>query len=156
MAEDRPPREEYLAHEDDLLRDLLAFAETTRSATLPIEINRPGAPPLRFQIRPLIESEYVECREKATTYGKNRQFGGLRVAEDLDMSRLSSHVIYAATLEADRARLWDNKALQRKLDVLSGPDVIDRLLRAGEKDAVVNKIQEISGFGVDLEQQAKN
>jgi hypothetical protein len=59
-------------------------------------------------------------------------------------------------VEEDRKKLWDNQALQRSREVIGGEQLIDRLLHAGEKLAVFNKIGELSGFGLDLEEQAGN
>jgi len=156
VSDDRPQAEEYLANEDDLLRGLLEAAEASERQTATVEISRKGKVYFRFRIRPLSEREYNACRDKATKYHRSRQFGGLRLPEDTDATRFRSLLIYTATVEDDRKRLWDSKEAQRKLDVLNGPDLIDRVLLAGEKDAVVARIDELSGFGSDLEEQAKN
>ena len=43
--------------------------------------------------------------------------------------------------------MWgDNNGLWRKLDVLSGPQSIAKILKAGEKDRIYDRIEEISGF----------
>lgn len=150
-----PSREEYLEREDDLLRGLLEAAERDRE-TITIEIARKGRVYFRFRIRPLTETEYEECRRKATRWQRDARFGAMRVPEGLDLARYRAMLIYAATVEEDRARLWDNRAAWERLNVLNAYDLIDRVLLAGEKDAVVAKIDEISGFGADLEEQAKN
>jgi hypothetical protein len=71
-------------------------------------------------------------------------------------------LIHTATVDEDKAKLWDNKKLWDRLNVLSGIDVIDKVLLPGEKDAVIEKINEISGYAEDeedvedLEELAKN
>lgn len=147
-------REAYLANEGDLLRGLLEAAETKETAT--IEVARKGRVLFAFRIRPLSEADYNECREKATKYQRSRQFGGIRVPEEMDTSRYRSLLIYTATVDEDRQALWDSKEAQKRLNVINGADLIDKVLLAGEKDAIIAKIDEISGFGTDLESVAKN
>ena len=43
-----------------------------------------------------------------------------------------------------------------QLDIMTGPEVVDKLLLAGEKDAVIETIDEISGYDADLTEYAKN
>jgi hypothetical protein len=149
-------REDYLANEQDMLRGLLEAAEDRTQDVLPIEIARKGKTYFRFRIRPLTEREYNICRDKATKYQRSRQLGGLKLPEETDTTRYRSLLIYEATVEEDRKRLWDNKEAWSRLNVLNGPDLIDAVLMAGEKDAIVAKIDEISGYDVDLEETAKN
>ena len=46
--------------------------------------------------------------------------------------------------------------MEARINVTNGIDMIDKVLRAGEKDAVLNKIDEISGYSSTLEEVAKN
>lgn len=151
--DDKLNRDELLMREEDILRGLLEAAEDTESS--PVEIARKGKVLFRFSIRPLSERDYTECRDKATKYVRNKQLG-IKLPEDTDTTRFRSLLIYRATDEADRAKLWDNQTAWERLDVLSGPDLIDRVLLAGEKAALVARIDQISGFGADLEDTAKN
>lgn len=79
----------------------------------------------------------------------------MKVADDVDASAYRSSVIYEATVEEDRKKIWDNKAAWDKLDVLSGYQLIEKVLKGGEKDAVYEKVEEISGYGT-VEEVAKN
>ena len=65
-------------------------------------------------------------------------------------------LIYEATIEEDREKIWDNKQAWKQLDVMSGAELIGRVLKAGEKDAVCDKIDEISGYSAMAEEVAKN
>lgn len=154
--EGKPTKEDLLTHEDDLLRGLLEAAEAVTKETVEIEIARKGKVLFRFRVRPLLEQEAMECYDKASKFVTNNL--GIRVRRETDQVTYRSLLIYTATVEEDRKRLWDNKAAWEKLNVLSGPDLIDRVLLAGEKDAVARKIEEISGFRTDgeLEELAKN
>lgn len=153
-------REFYLENEQDILRGLLEAAEDRKKETVTIEIARNGKVYFRFRIRPLTEREYNKCRDEATKYVRNKQLGGIKMPEDTDISRYRSYLIYQATVEEDRKKLWDNKAAWEQLNVLNGPDLIEVVLKAGEKDAIVQKIDEISGYKYfedgELEEIAKN
>lgn len=151
-------REEYLAHEDEFLRSLLEAAEDIKTETTTIEIARKGKTLFSFRIRPLSEEDFNKCSEQATKYEFNRRLG-IRIPSETNRARLRSLLIYTATVEEDRKRLWDNKTAWEKLNVLSGPDLIDKVLLPGEKEKVVEKIEEISGYGeeaLDKEELAKN
>lgn len=149
-------QEDYLTMEDDILRGLLEAAKDQEDETVTIEIARNDKVYFRFRIRGLSEREYQDCREEATKYKKVRQLGGIRAPEDTDSAKYRSLLIYTATVKEDRKKLWDNKEAWRKLNVLNGPDLIDKVLRAGEKDAVLAKIDELSGYDEELEDVAKN
>ncbi|MCD8308888.1 MAG: hypothetical protein LUD19_03455 [Clostridia bacterium] len=116
---------------------------------------RNGIVYLKFRIRPLSEEEYTKCKERYTKYVRNKQIG-IKVPEDTDTAAYRSALIYQATVTEDRAKIWDNKQAWKQLDVLSGAELIGRVLKPGEKDAVCSKIDDISGYGSSLEEVAKN
>jgi hypothetical protein len=136
--------------EDDILRGLLAAAEDKKEIVLPIAIIRKGKEFFRFNIRPLNESEYNEARERATTYSRKNKVG-MKLPEETDTTRYRSLLIYKATANEDRAKIWDNKEVQKTLNVINGLDLIDVVLLAGEKDLIIAKIDEISGYRNDEE-----
>ena len=72
-----------------------------------------------------------------------------------DGSAYRSSVIYEATVEEDRKKIWDNQAAWGKLDVLSGYQLIEKVMKGGEKDYIYGKIEEISGYD-SMEEIAKN
>ena len=64
-------------------------------------------------------------------------------------------------MEEDRAKLWDNKKAwevmrDKGLQIMNGLDVIEYSLKAGEKDAVIDEIDKLSGYGSNLEEVVKN
>lgn len=71
-------------------------------------------------------------------------------------------MIYAATDAEDRKQTWDSKQLWNALEqagviVITGTDVIDAVLMPGEKAAVVEEIDKLSGFeNENLEEVTKN
>lgn len=145
------------ANEPDLLAGLLAAAgfSEDESEFKRVEIARNGKVLFSFRIRPLTEDEYQKCRERYTRYVKNKQLG-IRVPKDTDVDGFHSALIYTATVEDDKKALWDNREVWRKLDVMSGEQVIGRTLKAGEKDAVLELIDRISGYSNEIEETAKN
>lgn len=144
-------------YENDILGGLLAAAnyKNDEDEIVPIEIARGGVVLLKFRIRPLSEDEFVKCRERHTKYVRNKQIG-IKVPEDTDTNMYRSALIYQATVAEDREKLWDNKTAWKQLDVLSGAELIGKVLKPGEKDAVLNKLDEISGYSSALEEVAKN
>lgn len=144
-------------HENDILQGLLTAAnfKTGEENIHPIEIARNGTVLFTFRIRPLSEEEYQKCKEKNTKYVRNKQLG-IKFPENTDSVRYRSALIYQATVEDDRAKIWDNKDAWKALNVLNGIDLIDKTLLAGEKDAVLDLIDKISGYIVTTEELAKN
>jgi hypothetical protein len=146
-------------YEGDILKGLLAaadFREGEENET-PVEIARGGVVLFTFRIRPLSEEEYNRCKEKNTKYVRNKQLG-IKFPEDTNATRYRSQLIYEATVDEDRAKIWDNKDAWRapKINVTNGIDLIDKVLLAGEKNAVLDKIDQISGYSSTLEEVAKN
>ena len=141
-------------YEGDILGGLLAAA-SFRDEAKTVEIARNGIVLFKFRIRPLSEGEYNRCKEKYTTYKRNKQFG-VRIPDKTDTISYRSALIYEATVEEDREKLWDNREAWRKLDVLSGVELVGRVLMAGEKDAVLDLIDKISGYSVLEEDTVKN
>ena len=144
-------------YENDILGGLLAAAgyrEDEDEAVL-IEIARGGVVFFKFRIRPLSENEYNRCKERYTKYKRNKQLG-IKFPEDTDTVMYRSALIYEATVKEDREKLWNNKEAWKRLDVMNGTELIGRVLKAGEKDAVLDKIDEISGFSLTADEVAKN
>ncbi len=146
----------YRMNEKDILQGLLTAAKfkTDLSEAVTIKIKRGGQVVLSFRIRPLGEDEYTECRKKNTNYKRNKQTG-VKIAESVDSARYRAQIIYEATVEEDRAKIWDNKEAWRQLNVINGVDLVEAVLMAGEKDDILNKLDEISGFQ-SMEDTAKN
>ena len=108
----------------------------------------------------LSEDEYDRCKKKWTKYVRNKQFG-MKLPEETNSVKYRDALIYTATIKEDQDKLWDNKriweALRDKgLQILSGLDVIEYCLKAGEKDKVLECIDSLSGYENNLEEVAKN
>lgn len=125
-----------------------------------IEIIREGRLYFAFEIRPLGSEEYDKCRKKYTKYVRNKQLG-MKMPEDTDRIKYQSAIIHKATVDEDREKLWDNKKVWKALEdkgyqIMSGLDVIEYTLKAGEKDKVLEAIDKLSGYEANLEEVAKN
>lgn len=144
--------EELLDNEADILRGLLEAAADATEERKTIEIARKGKVLFRFRIRPLSEAEYNACRDKATKYKKNRRLGGIKMPDDTDTARYRSLLIYEATDPEDRKKVWDNKTAWDQLGVISGVQLIDKVLLPGEKEAIIEQIDRLSGFDLDDEE----
>ncbi len=143
--------------EDDILGGLLAAASFANDADeiVPIEIVRNKQLLIKFRIRPLAEEEYVKCKNRYTKFVRNKSIG-IKIPEDTDTAMYRNALIYQATIAEDREKIWDNKQAWRQLDVVSGTQLIGKVLKAGEKGAVCDKIDEISGYSSMAEETAKN
>ena len=153
-------------YEEDFLQGLLDAASYTAEERKTIEVARKDPATgesrvyFRFTIRPLAEEEYDRCKKKHTKYVRNRSIG-VKMPEDTNAVKYRDALIYQATVEEDREKLWDNKkaweAMRSKgLPIMNGLDVIEYSLKAGENDAVSDEIDKLSGYASNLEEVVKN
>lgn len=156
MTENKKEQEELLAVEGDVLRGLLGAYEDIQDDLTTIEIARKGNLLFSFDIRGLSEKEYNDLQDRATKFKNAKNLGGVKVALETDVTKFRSLLIYHATVPEHRKDLWDNKQAWRQLNVINGPDLIDKILKAGEKSAIIDKIDDISGFGTESSDLVKN
>lgn len=149
------------ANEEDFIQGLIDAAEFASEETQRIEIVREGKLYFAFNIRPLSSQEYEKCKKKYTKYVRNKQLG-MKMPEDTNRVKYQSAIIYEATVDEDKEKLWDNhqvwNAINAKKDrILTGLDVIECALKAGEKDKILEAIDKLSGYeSNNLEEVAKN
>ena len=146
------------ANEDDLLTGLLAAAnyKDDDDETVEIVISRKGKDLFSFRIRPLSEEDFNRCRKRCTKYVKSKAQAGVRIPEEVDTVRYRCMLIYEATTPEDRKKIWDNKDLWKAKDIATGIEAVDILLKAGEKNAICEKLDAISGYELTEEEVAKN
>lgn len=106
------------------------------------------------------QSTGEKCRKKFTKYVRNKQLG-IKMPEDTDRIKYQSAIIHKATIAEDREKLWDNKKVWQALEskgfqIMSGLDVIEYTLKAGEKDRIIDAIDTLSGYESNIEEVAKN
>lgn len=150
-------QEEILLNEEALLRGLIEAGKEKddENTYRQILIKRGGIPKFMFRVRPVSEEESIACREHATKFAPRKKGQPKREIET-NAAKFRSWLIYTATVNEDRAKLWDNQKAQEALDVLQGVDMIDAVLLSGEKDRVIDVINEISGYDDGFEETAKN
>lgn len=145
--------------EGDLLRGLIDAGKEKDSADYykKIQIRRNCVLKFEFRIRPISEEESLACRERATKFAPRKRGQPKREIET-NISQFRSWLIYTATVDEDRKKLWDNKKAMEAFNVLQGVDLIDAVLLSGEKDRIIDEINEISGYGDgdSTEETAKN
>lgn len=148
------------ANEEDFIQGLIDAANFASDETQRIEIIREERFFFAFRIRPLNSEEYEKCRRKHTKYVRNRQLG-MKMPDETNRVKYQSAIIYEATVDEDKAKLWDNRkvwdALNAKKDrIMNGLDVIEYALKAGEKEKILEAIDKLSGYDDNLEEVAKN
>ena len=148
------------ANEEDYIQGLIDAAGFAAEERQRIEIIRDGKLYFAFYIRPLGSEEYDKCRKKHTKYVRNKQLG-MKMPEDTDRIKYQSALIYQATVDEDREKLWDNRKVWNALNakdfqIMNGLDVIEYTLKAGEKDKILEAIDKLSGYEANLEEVAKN
>ena len=163
-----PEQEKVLMSEEELIAGLLAAAdyETDEDFMKKVRIERNGKLFFEFMVHPLGEKEMIHIRKQSTTRYNNPAGKHLpKIEGDIRMDEFRSRKIYAATCEADRAKLWDNPRVKASLkakgkDILENWEIIDAVLMGGEKYTVSEIIDDISGYNDDekleLEEYAKN
>lgn len=165
-----PEPEQILMNEDEMIAGLLEAAnyKSDESCRKTIQIKRPtskkdssGNPVKKvlftFTVRPLGEDEISACQRQSTR--KLPHPNGPKwpkIDGDINMTEYRARRIYTATCEEDRKKLWDNQKVKDSLDVIQGWEVIDKVLRYAEKDAVLEVIDSISGDDMDGVEYAKN
>lgn len=151
-----------LKNESDFIHGLLESytPDDQDMETKKIEIFRQDKLMFAFSIKPLTEQEYEKCKRKHTKYVKNKQLG-MKIPEETNNVKFRSELIYQATVLEDRKLLWDNRAVwsgleAKGLDILTATDVIDVVLKPGERTKIIDAIEELSGYEGDLEEVTKN
>lgn len=146
----------------DYVAGFLKAAEMLKEETTKIEIRRKGQLLFTFKIHALSEQEMSRAQKMATTYTKNKNKKLPDVKKDFDKALGTSCLIYLATVDEDRQRLWDNVQLKNALmsaGILSkdfvgmGYDLIDKVLSPGEKNMVIEEIDKLCGYSEDEDEE---
>lgn len=148
---DEMTEEEYKTFEGSIVDALLESAkykDDSKDERL-IKIVRNQILMFSFKVHPLNESDFQKARRQNTKHRGKRD-------EELDIVRYRSNIIYIATCEEDRKRLWNNKDIWTPLNVASGVDAINEILKPGEKAKIIEVVEAISGYNDDLDETIKN
>jgi len=142
-------KKEYLAqNEDTILRDVAGVLEAMETIIeyKIFEVIRDGKKLFSFRVRGLDDSEFEKCRDQATKVAKDRRLGNLAVPREFNSAKFNSLVIYTATHPDDKKAIWDNKNLWENADVVTGWQLVDKVLKRGEKEKCIELIEELSGY----------
>ena len=142
-------RETILANEDDYLEGLLAAADNAANDTKKIEIIRNERKYFSFSIHSLTDEMLKDIRKKYTKYTKNRrQASGLRTNWICQSTGFRDLQLYYGRRQGQTV---DNPAVKKGLEakgicIINALDVIDAVLLPGEKDRIMEIIDDVNGF----------
>lgn len=138
--------------EYDLLTALLEAADykTDEENFTEVEIKRNGKFMFAVHIRPLSEEDIRFARKKATSMMPNPTNRKLpQIEKEFDNGKFKSWMIYLSTTEEDQVKIWGNKEVMSRFAARLPVDTIDILLKAGEKNRLMDEVFKISGFDED-------
>lgn len=165
------------ASQEDILKMLVSASEYKKDADqiVTISIRRDGKPVVPpFRVHPLDEKDIDLAHKKSTRFGPNPQGRRLpKIELETDTGLENSWIIYLATVDEDKEKLWNNPTLIRGLQAAhpevifakgsEGAQMIDLVFKPGEKSYAMNKViemtypqeQDVDGNNAELE-YAKN
>lgn len=122
-----------------------------------IREDRDGKPSVlfSFHVRPLSREETERCRKDHTVMKKNRQTG-LMTRDSFDQAGYEFDLIYRATTDEDRKKIWDEQKLWQYYNVLSGPMLVSVMLTAGDVSRAIVAINDASGYDLEVSETVKN
>lgn len=151
--------------EMDITTALLKAAafKTDEDNITEVEIKRNGEVMFTVHIHPITDGDARAARRAATKFMKNPNGKNLPpIEKEFNSAMFHSNLIYFATTEEDKKRVWGNKALMEKTGAGMPAETIDHVLKMGEKTELVGLVLDISGMDdeddeeVSLEDFAKN
>lgn len=154
MSEENIRSEEELEKVDsDITEALLtaaSYRDTSKIKKPTIVIKRDDKVLFTFKIEPIDEDTFRKARRQNTDNKGKR-------SEEINESRWAAQLIYEATIDEDKKRLWKNRDVWRKLNVATGIDVVNIVLTPGEKSKILDELLKIGKYNDDdLEDLIKN
>ena len=122
----------------DALIASVALRPDANEKLVSIQIPRGDKMSINFKIGSINTDQLQKCYRQNT---KNR---GLRT-EEVQWSRLNAQILFEATVEEDRTRLWQNKKLWKTWNLTNGVECVRKLLTDAEIEAVVKEITDLGG-----------
>lgn len=141
--------------EYDLVAALMEAASYREDKDLitSVDIKRGGKYLFTVNIRPIGDAEVRTARKKATKYMPNPQGRKLPpIEKEFNSGLFNALIIYYATTEEDKAKIWGNKAIMEKFGLVEPYESIDVLLTVGEKTALSDTVVDISGMDIENEE----
>ena len=146
MSEEK--KDYKVKNEDVILQDVAGVLEAMETIIeyKVFEVIRDGKKLFSFRVRGLDDNEFEKCRDQATKVAKDRRLGSLALPREFNSAKFNSLVIYTATHPDDKKAIWDNKDLWAKADVVTGWQLVDKVLKRGEKEKCIDLIESLSGY----------
>lgn len=124
------------------------YKSNTEGNTRIIAVKKNDIVLFRFRVRALSQMEVQAARKKATREIPNPAGDKFpAISGEMNLSEYHSNLIYTATVEEDRKKVWNNKSFMENKNILNAEECIDLVLKGGIKEKVVNVIFELSGYG---------
>ena len=135
-------------NEETILKDVAGVLEAMETVIEYeiFEVIRNNKKLFSFRVRGLDDNEFEKCREQATKVVKDRRLGSVAVPREFNSAKFNSLLIYTATHPDDKKAIWDNKELWKEAKVVTGWQLIDKVLKRGEKDQCIDLIEKLSGY----------
>ena len=140
--------------EEDIVTALLEAAEFRSDEDLvtPIELKRNGKLLFTFRVRPVSDEELNYVRKQTRKMYKNPAGKKYPPIEgSIDLAKFNSRLIYVATVEEDRERIWGQRAVMDRYDLVEPWETVGIVLTAGEKNRITDVILTISGMNEDAD-----
>ena len=133
--------------EFDLLSGFLKAAENITENTKKIEVRDNGKLLFTFRIHAVTAEDIKAAKKKATSFMPNPVNKKLPpIEKDVDKVTYQSFLIYLATVEADKEKIWENPELKSKFGVMEGYELIDKVFPSGKKQQILTIIDILSGY----------
>lgn len=141
--------------EYDLVASLLEAADYRNDIT-PVDIARAGKFLFTVHIHPIGDDEVKAARKRARIMMNNPQNRKLpKIEKEFDSNLFNSLIIYAATTDEDKQKIWGNKSVMDKFNLVEPHESINVLLTVGEKTELSDLVVEISGMDEKDEEVSK-
>ncbi len=140
--------------EEDIVTALLKAAEFRSDEELvtPIELKRNGKLLFTLRVRPVSDEELNYVRRQTRIMYKNPAGKKYPPIEGpIDLAKFNSRLIYVATVEEDRERVWGQRAVKERYDLVESWETVGIILTAGEKSRITDVILTISGMNEDAD-----
>ena len=144
MSEEK--KDYLIQNEDVILQDVAGVLEAMQTIIeyKDFEVIRDGKKLFSFRVRGLDDNEFERCRDQATKVAKDRRLGNLAVPREFNLAKFNSLVVYTATHPDDKKIIWDNKDLWAKADVVTGWQLVDKVLKRGEKESALSLLRALA------------